>query len=951
MVNLRCVGSAVMGNFWRYCLAAFVNNFSGFFYWILMPLVASEMGASSSELAVLSAVYNIVYALCSFLCGVFKVRTYNPGWVLRLSVTTFVFACLFPMYIHSMWAFYVSAIVMAVGRGVYWTIIQTFVSLDAPPARKDFYLSVFSSSWSVGKSVGFVFAGYLKGVLGVAVSWVFVVILSSTQVIYLPDLLPCRWRSALAWLPVNNDGEFPVDKDAELPDDGEFPVHDAQKVDDDDETVNENDVPKLLVHRSFFRRAVDYVKGIFSEDEPLPDPVADRDKSMVYMIQCWFMNFYMNGMICAIVSQFLKYAMYYKISFHKSSVRIPDAIASWFSSSASASSSAVDPESAAEKHAIELFIGIFLCCLFVWQSTLFFVLCRQKWGRRRVLLYFAECLPVAGLVLISLIRDPVALIFVSCLCGFGGGFGILLGLSASVRCSGTAVGINEAILAFGGSIMPLISGAAADLLGDPRAAYLVVAALASVVIVCQEVIQYVAPPLLRIMRRRSEERKARAGTGEYVLMETFSKQKRPDSQAPALAALLNGHWSTCSTVGRFPVRSAPSLTAPHADIASCQYTSNTTSPAYGAIAAASDYVEGHARTPATWVSPYLAEIGLIGLLRGASSLGLQAHYVPTVRLWIEWYLRHLNTASDDPGGVECTVFDYNVGRGQAEECERKDIGGKKQCSYDSSDSYAALFLAVVRDYLVAGGDVGYVRTIEGRMECVFRVISSTLSPSNLTWACPWYKACYLMDNVEVWYGLDAYAETKTRFLGAKDVTSVVAIRDSIASAIESALYKPQRTEYVPEIGEQECNWDVWYADATANVWPALWSYTQPPERAKTVFAKLIAAHGKKWEALAVSDFPWTSVAVAAVRSGDCTSASAFLSRLNDVYGARHWEYPYSVDPRTEAGWHAIVLSEWQSGCSAREPESQSAGGRSFSAAAAAGLSALAHLLDLLHRIN
>eukprot|EP00727_Mastigamoeba_balamuthi_P001392 m51a1_g1125 hypothetical protein (527) ;mRNA; f:190659-192773 len=513
----------VLGRFWRHCLASFVQNFSGFYYWTLMPLIAAEMGATASQLALMSAVNSIIYCVLCVLCGVWKLRAYNSGWVLRVAVAFFLVSCCVAMLGNAMWLFYVSSVFMAISRGIYWTIIQTTVGLEAPPERKTFFLSIFSSSWSIGKSIGFVFGGFLKGALGIMWSWVFVLGFAATQMLFLPGVFPCTSRALVS---------PPVPKGDELPEDPDQIDPEALDAPEEGPGSAINSDPPLVAEKTCWGSLRAWLRRMLLEDPPLADPVADHDRSMIYVVQCWLMNFYMNGMTSAIVSQFLKLALHYNIAFtHEHGHGHGQA------ADVSSASSASSEAAAGDKSAVETFIGVFLCCLFVWQTALFFMLCRLRLSRRRLLLYFAQGLAAGGLMLISVIRDAVTLIFACCLCGFGGGFGILLGLSASLRLSGTAVGINEAILALGGSVMPLVAGAASDLLDDPRAAYWSTAIFAVLVIAAQELVEYVGPCVLRAQRRRAAKKKEAGDEAEYVLLETMTKHKRKPCADPDMARL------------------------------------------------------------------------------------------------------------------------------------------------------------------------------------------------------------------------------------------------------------------------------------------------------------------------------------------------------------------------------------------------------------------------------
>ena len=97
-----------------------------------------------------------------------------------------------------------------------------------------------------------------------------------------------------------------------------------------------------------------------------------------------------------------------------------------------------------------------------------------------------------------------------------------------------------------------------------------------------------------------------------------------------------------------------------------------------------------------------------------------------------------------PGvGVHGTVYDHEVW-----------YGVPSTQSYDSSDSYAATFLTLVRAYYDTTGDAAFLRGIEADLRLVAGAIYSTMDPRDgLTYAKADYRIKYLMDNAEVYRGL------------------------------------------------------------------------------------------------------------------------------------------------------------------------------------------------------
>eukprot|EP00727_Mastigamoeba_balamuthi_P008407 m51a1_g4189 hypothetical protein (574) ;mRNA; r:389633-391931 len=535
MTVVRVLKAVYAGSrFWCHCAASFVMNYGQFYFWVLVPLIANEMGAKSSELALLYAVNSIVYAAASVTTGVLNLRRFNTAWTLRVGVVIFVGACGLCMGESAgFWIFYLASAVGAFGSGMFWTIIQTIIGLEAPPDQKTRSLSIFSMSWCIGKSANKTYEPDAPESAESAAA-------APAVPVPVPDpskspdyhAIPTAGVSSSNDPENSNCSQNPTPRlstdnrtSTEVNGSARFSVDSRQSseqklvpagtsgtdVELSTISASPSDVDAFPIEKQGRKpskgglwKILMWFRVLFTPDEPLPDHDDDRDKSKVYAFQCWLMNFFMNGMMSTIISQFVKLAMDYKISFWPIDEEEHAAAIARNNSTGSSTSSSVSSSSEDEwyRSKVETTIGIFFCVMFVWQSIFFFVLAKLRWGRRRQLVYLAILMAVGGVLLISFVHSAVALLFISALCGVAGGFSILGSLSASVNVCGAFVGINEAVLAFGGSVMPLVAGAVSDGTGDPRAAYWTIAASALVIIGLQEALQYAGFPLLRLLRRR-----------------------------------------------------------------------------------------------------------------------------------------------------------------------------------------------------------------------------------------------------------------------------------------------------------------------------------------------------------------------------------------------------------------------------------------------------------------
>lgn len=133
------------------------------------------------------------------------------------------------------------------------------------------------------------------------------------------------------------------------------------------------------------------------------------------------------------------------------------------------------------------------------------------------------------------------------------------------------------------------------------------------------------------------------------------------------------------------------------------------------------------------IVPYFSNFAAMALL-AANEQQPNPEDVQCVRRWIDWYVDHQES--------DGTIFDY---AGTVDSYRSKG-------TRDSTDSYAATFLMVLRRYQkVAEGRVSAEYFIGG--ERALHALEDVMQPDGLTVTKPEYRIKYLMDNIEVYQGL------------------------------------------------------------------------------------------------------------------------------------------------------------------------------------------------------
>ena len=145
---------------WRYCLAGFLFNLLAFVFWTVVPIRAVNLGASSTQLALLQTSSSVVYVLSALFSGGLSDRV-SRSLLAKLSTALGIVACAATVYIDSLKYLYLVAPLLGFAGSIYWPSIQGAVGAESEPSRVERSIGWFNVSWSVGKTLGFVVAGWL----------------------------------------------------------------------------------------------------------------------------------------------------------------------------------------------------------------------------------------------------------------------------------------------------------------------------------------------------------------------------------------------------------------------------------------------------------------------------------------------------------------------------------------------------------------------------------------------------------------------------------------------------------------------------------------------------------------------------------------------------------------------------------------------------------------------
>jgi len=287
------------------------------------------------------------------------------------------------------------------------------------------------------------------------------------------------------------------------------------------------------------------------------------------------------------------------------------------------------------------------------------------------------------------------------------------------------------------------------------------------------------------------------------------------------------------------------------------------------------------------LNPYYANIAAIGMTKDPNRM-------PQVVNWINWYINHLNWP--DKWGLYGTTYDYTVNNGVPTATNNAD----------STDSYAATFLSLVWNAWESG-NTNARSTVLGlayQLDVIGGVIIQTQQSDGLTWAKPDYQIKYLMDNCEAYRGLrDLAAVFQNAFGDTTKAAYYNAAANSMLKGILGMWMNGTWAVYKDGIGRLAApNLTTWYADASAQIFPALMGVVSSSDpRAQEAYAALNAAW-PDWPALSFNSqdpFPWVLIAQGAAAMGDKSRVATYLNTVQSKYVNANFPWPFY---NAEAGW-------------------------------------------------
>lgn len=307
------------------------------------------------------------------------------------------------------------------------------------------------------------------------------------------------------------------------------------------------------------------------------------------------------------------------------------------------------------------------------------------------------------------------------------------------------------------------------------------------------------------------------------------------------------------------------------------------------------------------INPYFADYSAMALLRAGDGKA----YAGEVKEYLKWHFSHLNDSSTDKNGIDGTIYEY--------EAELKDgvvAAETTERQYDSVDSYAASFLALLWDYYRYTGDSRFLMEQYDEILRVLNAIDETME-DGLTVTKPDYPVKYLMDNSEVYEGLVcAVSLYDNVFLpGLKQSTGeyeeaqkmydkLIKQKDTLYKNIEDKMWNEPEGHYATGIQNgskaiASFNWSTFYPDAASQLFPIIHgALDRDSGRAK----KLYETFGKNfsWEDFehytkGIADFYWGRLPYAAAVMKDEGRVKSYMTYYMENVMPEHNKPLYNAD--------------------------------------------------------
>lgn len=293
------------------------------------------------------------------------------------------------------------------------------------------------------------------------------------------------------------------------------------------------------------------------------------------------------------------------------------------------------------------------------------------------------------------------------------------------------------------------------------------------------------------------------------------------------------------------------------------------------------------------INPYFSALGIWCVLQ----CELTEEEINQIKEHLIWHFEHLNYKKDI-NGIKGTIYDY-----KAKIEDGKVIKEYSKDSYDSTDSYAAMFLAAIWKYYDITKDADFLKLYESEIRLVIDAMLSTME-KEYSYSRPDYKIVYLMDNSEVYEGLISSEKIlKEIYEDSKESEKIADRIEKFEEKFNEVWWK--NGYYSPYLNEnhqtkdEKFSWDNFYPDAVSQLMPIIFGLADE-EKAQKVYEDF--CEYRNWETMDFvdneeSEFYWPIIMCAAAIMEDCDKTEKYIDKYLEKTFDK--EYPLIL---SDCGW-------------------------------------------------
>ncbi|ELP87401.1 hypothetical protein EIN_096680 [Entamoeba invadens IP1] len=472
MENVLKYPLRLLDNYPRHLLSGLLYNTSGFLFWIVVPLLFNEQGASAIELALLQTICFVIFAALAPFGGKIS-DLISPFIVVRISLVLLTIGeAIVAIWPTNKAAIYISCAFWAFSAFLFWPAAVGTVGKESKPGKEARNSGLFAVSWSFGKSIGYVVGGSLKAALGASTSLYISIGINALIFLVYP-------YTHVKWLKdkLIEEKQKKQQMEEELKD--EENVNNKEKDSNGvDIKIENNDV--VIPNEMAKELGIPKIEKPLKSETKMTGKVKwteEQLKNKTYIFLGYIMQLGVFGSSSILTNQYIKVA-------DAKSIGIPIG---------------GDPE--------DNFVAWNFFILYFSQTLTFIAMSiTDKWTYHRSLILAAMTIFMMYLTVLVLVFNPYVIFVASFFAGIATGFSYqtstYYSLKANDKSKSLFVGFNEGVAALSNALLPLFAALLSESFGVFSTIYLAIA----VVLFCLVIIQIVYHIASRVNASRQSKR-------------------------------------------------------------------------------------------------------------------------------------------------------------------------------------------------------------------------------------------------------------------------------------------------------------------------------------------------------------------------------------------------------------------------------------------------------------